>query len=124
MQSFRDLQEQFAEVGAQVLGVSIDSYAAAEAFRADLGCDFPLLGDWPQNRVGQAYGVYQPERFTHQRKTFVLDRDHVVRYIVDDPRDFERHARESLVAVRAVVESRNPEAAVAEARAAEPPDDE
>lgn len=100
MQAFRDSEQSFAEAGAQVLGVSVDSWAAQEAFRKDLGTSIPLLGDWPKNEVGAAYGVYQPDRFTHKRVTFVLDKDHVVRHIVDDPREFERHAREALEAVQ------------------------
>lgn len=100
MQAFRDRQDEFAGAGAQVLGVSVDPFAAAEAFRKDLGCDFPLLGDWPLNRTGQAYDVYNPERYTHRRMTFVLDKDHVVRAIIDEPRDFERHAAAALEAVK------------------------
>ena len=45
MQAFRDRQAEFAKAGAQVLGVSVDPWPAAEAFRKELGCDFPLLGD-------------------------------------------------------------------------------
>ncbi|SRR5579884_3201804 len=100
MQAFCERIDDFAKAGAQVLGVSVDTWAAAEAFRKDLGCDIPLLGDWPLNRTGEAYGVYDPERHVDRRTTFVLDKDHVVRAIIDDPRDFERHARDALAAVQ------------------------
>ncbi len=100
MQAFRERADAFEQAGAQVLGVSVDSFASAEAFRKDLGCDFPILGDWPRNLTGQAYGVFQPDRFTHKRMTFVLDKDHIVRHIVEDPREFERHAVEALEAVQ------------------------
>lgn len=102
MQAFRDRADAFAAANAQVLGVSVDSFAAAEAFRKDLGCDFPLLGDWPLYRTGQSYGVFDPERHIHRRVTFVLDKDHVVRAVIDDPRDMERHAKEALEAVQAL----------------------
>ena len=100
MQAFRDLQPEFEQAGAQVLGASVDTWAAAEAFRKDLGCDFPIVGDWPLNRVGIAYDVYQADRFVTKRITFVLDKAHVVRAIIDDPRDMERHAKEALTAVQ------------------------
>src|SRR5438094_6565924 len=100
MQAFKERQQAFEGAGAQVLGVSVDSFAAAEAFRKDLGCDFPLLGDWPLYRTGQAYGVYQAERFLHKRVTFVLDKDHIVRHIVDEPREMEKHAIDALAAVQ------------------------
>lgn len=100
MQAFRDNAEGFAGANAQVLGVSVDSWAAAEAFRKDLDCDFPLLGDWPQYRTGKAYDVYDDERFITRRVTYVLDKEHVVRAVIDDPRDMERHAREALEALQ------------------------
>lgn len=102
MQAFRDNADGFAEAGAQVLGVSIDPWPAAEAFRKELGCDFPLLGDWPLYRTGQRYGVYNPERFIHTRTTFVLDQEHIVRAVIDEPRDMERHARDALAAVQSL----------------------
>ena len=103
MSTFRDLADEFAKANAQVLGVSIDSFAAAEAFRADLGCTFPILGDWPLNRTGQAFGVHDPERHLHRRVTFVLDQQHTIRAVIDDPRDMERHANEALEEVKKLV---------------------
>ncbi len=100
MEAFRDLEGEFATANAQVLGVSIDPWPAAEAFRKDLNTEIPLLGDWPLNQTGKDYGVYNAERYIHARTTFVLDKDHVVREVIDDPRDFERHARESLEAIK------------------------
>ena len=100
MQAFRDREAEFAAAGAQVLGVSIDPWPAAEAFRKDLGTEIPLLGDWPLNQTGKAYGVYNPDRYLHNRTTFVLDKDHIVRAVIDDPRDFERHAHDALEAVQ------------------------
>jgi peroxiredoxin len=100
MQAFKDREAEFEKAGAQVLGVSVDSFAANEAFRRELGCGFPLLSDWPQFKTGQAYGVYDPERHIERRVTFVLDKNHIVRAIIDDPRDMERHAVESLAVVQ------------------------
>jgi peroxiredoxin len=36
----------------------------------------------------------------HRRVTFVLDKDHIVRAVIDDPRDMERHAVEALEIVK------------------------
>ena len=100
MQAFKERGDAFAEADAQVLGVSVDPWPAAEAFRKDLGCEFPILGDWPLYRAGQTYGVFQPERFVHKRVTFVLDKNHIVRAIIDEPREMEKHAVDALEAVK------------------------
>ena len=102
MQGFVEAQEEFARLGAQVLGISVDSFAAANAFAESLGADFPLLGDWPLNAVARAYGVYNEERFIANRVTFVIDKDRVIRAVIDEPRDMERHSRDALAAVQAL----------------------
>lgn len=100
MQGFCDLHEEFTNLGVQVLGASIDTWASADAFKESLGAEFPLLGDWPRQDNGKLYEVYDPERFTDRRITFVLDKEHVIRHIIDDPRDFERHPKDALEAVK------------------------
>ena len=61
-----------------------------------MGLTFPLLGDWPKNATCRAYGTYIEERSIAARRTFMVDRDGVVRAIVDDMRDVLRHSREAL----------------------------
>lgn len=65
-----------------------------------MGLDFPLLGDWPKNDVCKLYGTFIEERSIAARRTFILDRQGVVRNIIDDMRDVARHSRESLEVVR------------------------
>ena len=102
MQGFVEAQQEFAERGAQVLGISVDSWAAANAFAESLGAEFPLLGDWPLNKVARAYDVYQEDRYIARRVTYVLDKDHVVRAVIDEPREMEKHSQDALAAVKAL----------------------
>ena len=102
MQGFVEAQEEFDELGAQVLGMSVDSWAAANAFKESLGAKFPLLGDFPLNTVGRAYDVYQEDRHLHRRVTYVIDQDRVIRAVIDEARDMERHSQDALAALRAL----------------------
>ncbi|NPV45344.1 MAG: thioredoxin-dependent thiol peroxidase [Armatimonadetes bacterium] len=84
--SFRDLQEEFAELGAVILGVSTDDLASHSKFQAKHDLNFPLLSD-VDAKVAQAYGVWQEKSMYGKksmgivRTTFVIDRDGVVRKI-------------------------------------------
>lgn len=90
----------FSAAGAQVLALSVDSFAAANAFGESLGAEFPVLGDWPLDAVSRAYGVYDEQRQLAGRVTFVLDKEHIIRAVIDDARDMEAHSREALAVVQ------------------------
>lgn len=87
---------EFEKAGAQVLGVSIDSFAAAGEFERKLGLGFPLLSDFPNGDASRAYGAYDEERKVARRFTFVIGRDRVIRWRYDDGRDFAGHAEQAL----------------------------
>jgi peroxiredoxin len=84
-----------------VLGISVDTFAAANHFCEHMELRFPLLGDWPRNETGKAYGVFLDERSIHARTTFIVDVEGVVRARIDE-RDPSRHAPLALEAVRAL----------------------
>ncbi len=100
MTGFRTHTDAFVEAGAQVLGVSVDSFAAVGEFQEKLGLEFPLLSDFPKNQAGCDYGIFNEEFGIHNRATFVIDRDGVLRDVYVEPRDFESHAPHALEAVR------------------------
>ena len=83
-----------------MIAVSIDPWPAANAFGESLGAQFQVLGDWPLNKTGRAYDVYNEERYLTNRTTFVIDKDRVIRAVIDDPRDMERHSKDALEAVK------------------------
>ena len=91
MTAFRTSTDRFTEANAQVLGISVDSFAAAGEFQEKLGLEFPLVSDFPKNAVGRAYGVYNEQAGVHNRVTIVVDKDRIVRDIYVEPRDFESH---------------------------------
>jgi len=68
----------FAEVGAQVFGVSPQSVESHDEFSCKRGYGFPLLAD-TDKKVGEAYGVLGPLGF-YRRSVFVIDAQGVIRY--------------------------------------------
>jgi peroxiredoxin Q/BCP len=69
----------FAEVGAQVFGISPQSVESHDEFSCKRGYKFPLLAD-TDKKVGEAYGVLGPLGF-YRRSVFVVDAAGTVRYV-------------------------------------------
>ena len=100
MKCFRDFASEFEEAGAQVLGVSIDTFASQGAFAKELGVNFPLLSDWPRYETAKAYEVWRDNIGIAMRVTYVIDRDGVIRGVIESESDMEIHSREALRIVK------------------------
>lgn len=105
-QAFRDLQGDFAQAGAAVVGVSRDTVDAQRAFAEKYGIDFPLLAD-TTSAICDAFGViaektmYGKKSVGIQRSTFLVGTDGVVAQVW--PRvSVEGHAGAVLEAVRSL----------------------
>jgi len=73
------------EEGVQVLAVSIDSVFAHRAWAEQERYEFPLLSDfWPHGAVAQAYGVFDDTKGLAIRGTFIIDKQGVVRWKVQN----------------------------------------
>lgn len=105
MTAFRTYTDSFARANAQVLGISVDSFAAAGEFQDKLGLEFPLLSDFPRGQAGKDYGVFNEQFSVHNRTTIVVDKDGIVRDIYVEPRDFESHATHTLDVLRSMGEN-------------------
>ena len=78
LNAYNDGLDSFADVDAQVVGISAQSVDSHEAFSAKHGFAFPLLAD-TEKVVASAYGTLGPIGFP-RRSVFIIDRDGVVRY--------------------------------------------
>lgn len=96
MTAFRTHTDRFVEANAQVLGISVDSFAAAGEFQEKLGLEFPLVSDFPKMATGRAFGVYNEDFGIMNRTTVVIDKDGIVRGIHAEARDFESHPLKAL----------------------------
>lgn len=70
----------FEQSNTQVLGISVDSYAANKRFKEDIGVTFPLLSDF-KRQVVKEYGIFDEEHGYASRATFTIDKDGIIRHI-------------------------------------------
>jgi mycoredoxin-dependent peroxiredoxin len=67
--------KQFAQLNAQVLGISVDSAWSHKAFADKLGIHYPLLADFqPRGAVGQKFGVFLADKGITGRAIAIVDR--------------------------------------------------
>jgi len=101
---FRDLHAEFRKAGAEVLGVSPDTLASHEKFKAKHGFTFELLADADKRACGvfdviREKSMYGRKYLGVERSTFLVDAKGVLR------REWRKvkvpgHAAEVLAAVR------------------------
>jgi peroxiredoxin len=102
LQGFRDVLRDFEEAGAQVLGVSVDPAPSQGAYAKSLELNFPLASDWPHYDTAKAYDVWREERSLAGRVTYVIDKDGVIRGVIESDTDMEIHSREALRIAREI----------------------
>jgi peroxiredoxin Q/BCP len=95
---FRDLASEFAALGAQRIGISVDAVAKQKQFSDKHSFDYPLLSD-VDGAVAQQFGVKRGvlgKLVPVQRKTFVIDRDGTVIGDIKNEFKFAQHADRAL----------------------------
>jgi len=99
---FRDLASEFEAVGAQRLGISVDSVEKQKSFSAKNGFDYPLLAD-VGGKVAADYGVKRGSlmgRLTPvKRATFVIGQDGLIAQVISSEIKMDVHADEALKAL-------------------------
>ena len=100
---FRDHYSELAALGAEVLGVSVDSSQTQCEFASREGVPFPMLGD-PSRSIGKSYDVLWPLLNVAQRITYVIGPDGRVEAAFHHELLVGKH----LEAVRAHLQSKRP----------------
>lgn len=78
LNSYNDGLERFAELDAQVVGISAQSVESHDTFADKHGFAFPLLAD-VDKKVAGLYGTLGPLGFP-RRSVFIIDADGIVQY--------------------------------------------
>jgi peroxiredoxin len=79
---YQEVLAEVRELGAELVGVSVDSSWAHKAFRDELGIEIPLLADFhPKGEVSRAYGAYVEERGHPSRCLVLIDEQGIVRWV-------------------------------------------
>ena len=101
MEAYTRDADQFDAQGATVFGISVDNVWAHKAWKEARGLSIELLADFhPKAEVARAYGVYNEERGTANRVTFVIDEQGVIR----DVQTAERGSFQSVGALCSALE--------------------
>jgi thioredoxin-dependent peroxiredoxin len=97
---FRDLQSEFVELGAQPVGISMDSFELQAQFAKKNGIDYPLLAD-VDGSVARHYGVKRSLSLLKvKRATFVINQDLTIREVINSEISMNAHADRALAALR------------------------
>jgi peroxiredoxin Q/BCP len=99
--SFRDLGAEFKELGAQRIGISMDSVQRQSLFTQKNALDYPLLADVGGN-VAREFGVKRPLDFLKvKRSTFVIGTDRHVIGVINGEINMNAHAERAVEALKA-----------------------
>jgi thioredoxin-dependent peroxiredoxin len=95
---FRDNQARIRELGAELIGVSVDKFETQCAFAKQEQVDFPLLGD-SDRRLSGLFGVLWPLVRVDRRVTFVIGPGGLVEDVIRHETRVYRHLDDVLAAL-------------------------
>jgi thioredoxin-dependent peroxiredoxin len=96
---FRDLEAEFAELGAQLVGISADAVDRQKEFDEKHSLGYPLLSD-PDRKIAKQFGVKRPGPLFNKRETFVIGADSTVIAAIGSELNMSVHADKALDALR------------------------
>lgn len=83
--ALRDDLSAFQNEEVQLLAISCDHMFSQRAFAEQEGYTFPVLSDfWPHGAVSKDYGVFEESRGCAIRGSFVIDKDGILRWQVNN----------------------------------------
>ena len=86
MTLYNEILPEFKELGAELLGISVDGPWCHAAFARDRKLHFPLLADFhPKGAVARAYGVYRENDGVSERALFVINPEGIVHWSYVSP---------------------------------------
>jgi peroxiredoxin Q/BCP len=96
--SFRDNLDSVRRMGAEIIGVSLDSVESHKKFAAKYNLAFPLISD-KAKRIAEAYGVLKDNGTSASRVTFIIDKAGKVAKIFPKV-DVTKHTEEVVAALK------------------------
>jgi peroxiredoxin len=83
---YNEMLSEFKELGAEILGISVDGPWCHAAFSRERKLHFPLLADFePKGEVARLYGVYRSSDGTSERALFVINAAGVIHWSYVSP---------------------------------------
>jgi peroxiredoxin len=86
MALYNEMLPEFKELGAELLGISVDGSWCHAAFSRDRKLHFPLLADFePKGAVARLYGVFREAEGTTERALFVINAEGFIHWSFISP---------------------------------------
>jgi peroxiredoxin len=86
MTLYNETLKEFHDLGAELIGISVDGAWCHAAFARDRKLHFPLLADFePKGEVARRYGVYRDKDGVSERALFVIDAEGKVHWSFVSP---------------------------------------
>ena len=83
---YNEILPEFKDLGAELLGLSVDGVWCHTAFIQNRKLHFPLLADFePKGAVARLYGVYREADGTTERALFVIDAEGIIHWSYVSP---------------------------------------
>lgn len=101
--SFRDNTQSIRNLGAEIVGVSLDSVQSHSKFADKCGLLFPLISD-RDKRIAKAYGVLRDVGLSTNRVTFIIDKSGKIAKIFPKV-DVTKHTEEVVSALKELPKS-------------------
>ena len=96
--SLRDAATEFAELGVDIFGISLDSVEDQALFHGEQELNFPLLSD-PDGSAAAKYGVLPEGARWTNRVTFLIDGEGVLRHVTTEV-NVKEHGADLVALVR------------------------
>ena len=96
--SFRDNIAPIRKMGAEVVGVSLDSITSHEKFTTKFGLPFPLISD-KEKQIAKAFGVLRETGTSTNRITFIIDKQGKIANVFPKV-DVSKHTEEVVAALK------------------------
>jgi peroxiredoxin len=86
MALYNEMLSEFKELGAELIGISVDGVWCHTAFSRDRKLRFPLLADFePKGAVAKLYGVYREADGKTERALFVINAEGIIHWSYVSP---------------------------------------
>ena len=83
---YNEMLSEFQDLGARLLGISVDGVWCHAAFTQNRKLQFPLLADFePKGAVARLYGVYREADGTTERALFVISAEGIIHWSYVSP---------------------------------------
>lgn len=93
--SFRDDYQKFVDAGAEVIGISSDTVDSHHKFATENNLPYTLLSD-VGGKIRGLFGVPNAFGFIPGRVTYVIDKDGIIRNIINSQLKPNKHVTEAL----------------------------